>query len=115
MDNDFSYFEEVVNKPCPDDLKRLYEQIVPKYSSAIEFIDNSFDFSLEIQYFKSMMDSNNYSIQDSSFCFAVDSDGYRLIIYLNSNQLEIHSEQYGDIVGLDWCVSDLLTARIEIL
>lgn len=104
-------FEALLGTPVPPELTSLYTEKSLYESMPLGFRFSHVGFILELQYLLDMSDTKNYDIENKRFSFAVNTDGYELLIDLNNDHIEIYQCEYGDIDSIGLIISDLLEAE----
>lgn len=105
-------FESNFGISFPLELSDFYS----KHSKSSAFVPTGFKFShvlyaLEIQYLLDACDIKNHDIENNLCSFAVTTDGYKLLVNLNTENLQVLQNEFGDIDDLGITMKDLLEAE----
>jgi hypothetical protein len=95
-------FNDYCDFDFPEKLKEIY--LIEKIP--IDFLLKGRPFVLEVQYLLDVDDINNYD--DGKFAFAVDGNGNKLLVELNSGLFEIYLEESGDVEEIDARLDDII-------
>jgi len=106
-------FESHFGFSLPQIIIDLFTDNEIKRQMPTRFRFNHVAYVLELQYFLDITNSENYDIENGKCRFAVTTDGFELLVDLNSEKLEIFQDEFGDIDSLGISVKDLIEAEKE--
>ena len=111
MSSDYTIFESHFGFPVPTGLTDLYADKSLSESLPAGFRFKHVRFVLEIQYLLDLQDPKNYSVEHKRLSFAINTDGFELLVDLGNEDLQILQNEYGDIDRLGLTIKDLLSAE----
>lgn len=103
-------FEIAYARDVPMPLKALYEN---RYLFGLAPIRTTFPnkpFVVEIQYFRPINELNQQDVKRSRFAFAVNSDGFDMLVDLTEDDLPILQREYEAVDRIGLTLVDLLAA-----
>ena len=98
-----------MNIKLPEKMLKIYQLLDEEVPVGFRF--NHEQFILEIQYELDFNDQKNYVSNNQYLKFAVNSDGYELLVDLQSVELDILQKENEDVDYLELTVGDLLEAK----
>lgn len=110
MINQFKNFESEYGVSTPKLLRDLYSNnsITKQIPAVFKF--KNVGFVLEVRELLDVQDRDNYDVENNRLNFAINSDGFKLLIDLNTENLDILQDEFGDIDFIGIRVKDLLEA-----
>ncbi|VUD69394.1 hypothetical protein TDB9533_04761 [Thalassocella blandensis] len=111
MKNIFNNFETHFGYSIPKALEDLYsdKNITTKIPGTFKF--KTVGFVLEIRELLDIKNVENYDVENGRLSFAVNSDGFKLLVDLNSKNMEILQDEFDDIDSIGVTIQDLLDAE----
>ncbi|MCB1053838.1 MAG: hypothetical protein H6510_17015 [Acidobacteria bacterium] len=104
-------FEKMFDLEVPLELDRLYRDKDLIESHAVGFKFRDIQFVVEVQYFSDMGNLESYEVEKNYFIFAIDTDGFELIVDVTSPDLEILQREYGKVDAIGVKLGQILTAE----
>jgi hypothetical protein len=111
MSNYIENFESYFGFPPPAALLNIFTNNSLMNSLPAGFRFRHVGFPLEIQYLLDISDPKHYDVDHRRLSFAVNTDGFELLVDLNTKDLEILQNEYGDIDNIGITLNDLLNAE----
>jgi len=109
--NDHNSFKSHFGRPIPPAILELCGDDAIQNSLPLEFRFSHVPFVLEIQYMLDLDDPQHYDVENKRLSFAVNGDGFTLLVDLGTEDLRIMQDEFGDVDYLGLTIRDLLDAE----
>ena len=83
-----------------------------KLSTPFALMFSDIEYPLEIQYFHDLANSENYDENSNHLIFATSTDGNQLVFDLNTKNLNILQNEFGDIDEIGISGEDILGSLV---
>ena len=106
-------FESHFGFNVPQVIIDLFTDIEVKGLMPTRFRFDHIAYALELQYLLDITNPENFDVANGRCRFAVTTDGFELLVDLNSEKLEILQDEFGDLDSLGISFKDLIEAEKE--
>jgi len=110
MSCDYSAFERAYGREIPLPLMTLYENQNLARIAPVRFTFRDKPFVVEIQYFRAITDLVEQDVREDRFAFAVNTDGYDVLVDLTKKSLPILQREHGTADSIGVTLIELLAA-----
>lgn len=110
MENDYRSFEEAYGRSVPAALKALYDDRELLARVPLQLVLPGKPFAVDVQYYRRITDLVADDVACQRFAFAVNSDGWDMLVDLNGPDLPVWQREAGDIDRLDFTLVEFLAA-----
>jgi len=112
MSSSEDIFESRFGVSMPPVLGELFANVLSKDSFPMGLRLGNVDFVLELQFPLDWADAGNSDPERKHLAFAVTTDGNKLLVDLNTRDLDILQDEHGDIDAIGVSARDLLEAEL---
>jgi len=110
MVSDCRAFEEAYGREMPPALKALYDDGELLSGVPLRIVLPGRQWVVEIQYFRRATQLVAEDVARQRFAFAVNSDGFDMLVDLNEPDLPVLQREFGDVDHLDFTLVEFLAA-----
>lgn len=103
-------FERTFGFPVPSALKTLLADACLREALPVAYHFSHVGFLFEIRYRSNLEQEQNYEIHAKRLVFAMDTDGYDLLVDLSSDECQLMLRQFGEADHIGLTIQDLLDA-----
>lgn len=110
---DIKNFENRVGIKVPESIINIIMNDSLKEQMPLRLRMKNHSFLLELQYFLDITNLDNFDSSTNRIKFAVTTDGFELLVDLNTESLNILQDEFGDVDSLGVSFNDLVEAEKE--